>query len=103
MDVNTMTELISTLGFPVFCVIALGYFSFYMVKKTNEQNAENMEKVQGRCQEREDKLYEEIKENREVNAKAIETISKYAEKLDVIQHDVSDIKTDITIITEKIG
>ena len=103
MEIATVTELISSFGFPVACVIALGWFAFYMVKKTTEDSSKNMEAVQQRCQAREDKLYEEIKENREVNAKAIETISKYAEKLDVIQHDVNDIKTDITIITEKLS
>ena len=62
-----------------------------------------MEKVQARCAEREEKLYEEIARNREVNASAIETISKYAEKLEVIQNDVSEIKTDIIKIAEKIN
>ena len=51
----------------------------------------------------EDKLYIEIKENREINVKAIETIAKYSEKLDVIQNDVNEIKTDITIITERLN
>ena len=60
-----------------------------------------MEKVQARCKEREEKLYEEIKENRAVNAKAIETIAHYADKLDNIQNDVSEIKTDITILMSK--
>lgn len=103
MDIAAITDLISNFGFPIACVIVLGLFAFYMVKKTNEDNAKNMEQVQVRCKEREDKLYNEIKENRQVNAKAIETIAKYAEKLDIIQHDVNDIKTDITIIAERLG
>ena len=101
MNADNLTELITTLGFPVVCVIALGYFAFYMVNKVMEENAKNMEKVQATCKEREDKLYQEIKENREVNAKAIETIAHYAEKLDTIQADISDIKTDITVIMNK--
>ena len=99
MEMANITELISSFGFPIACVIALGWFAFYMVKKITE----DMEQMRARCDAREEKLYEEIKENREVNARAIETISKYAEKLDAIQHDVNDIKTDITILTEKIG
>ena len=43
------------------------------------------------------------KENREVNAKAIKTIAKYSEKLGSIQSDINEIKTDITIINEKIS
>ena len=60
-----------------------------------------MEQVQARWKEREEKLYEEIKENRAVNAKAIETIAHYADKLETIQNDVSEIKTDITILMSK--
>ena len=73
-------------------------FIFYIYKQTTKEYAENMEKVQARGKEREDKLYNELALCREVNGKAIETIAHYAEKLDVIQKDISDIKTDITII-----
>lgn len=101
MDITTMSDLVSTVGFPIVCVFGLAWFALHMVNRMSEQNEKNMEKVQARCQEREDKLYEEIKENREVNAKAIETIAQYAEKLDTIQTDIKDIKTDITIIMAK--
>ncbi|MBQ9913525.1 MAG: hypothetical protein IJO73_04785 [Clostridia bacterium] len=85
MEILTaLIELIPTLGFPIVCVIALGAFVFHIYKQTTKENAANMEKVQARCKEREEKLYEEIKENREVNAQAIATIAHYAEKLEVI-------------------
>lgn len=95
MDIAAIMEFITTLGFPVACVVAMGFFIFHIYKQTTKENAENMEKVQARCKEREEKLYEEIKENREVNAKAVETIAHYANKLDVIQQDINDIKTVI--------
>lgn len=95
---ETWVEIISTLGFPIACVVAMGAFIFYIYKQTTKENAENMEKVQARCKEREDKLYAELALSREVNGQAIATIAKYAEKLDVIQKDISEIKTDITII-----
>ena len=101
MDISAITNIISNLGFPIACVFALAWFGWYMVKHTNEINAKNMEQVQSRCKEREEKLYQEIKENREVNAKAIETIAHYAEKLDTIQEDVKEIKSDITVIMTK--
>lgn len=104
MEFLTMLiELLPTVGFPIVCVIALGAFVFYIYKQTTKENAENMEKVQARCKEREEILFEEIKENREVNAQAIATIARYAEKLEVIQADVNEIKTDITIITERLN
>lgn len=91
-------NVISTLGFPIACVIALAAFIFHIYKQTTKENAANMEKVQARCKEREEKLYAELAKSQEVNSKAIATIAHYAEKLDVIQKDISDIKTDITII-----
>lgn len=105
MDLKSIETIITNYGFPVLCVIGLAWFALYMVKQAHAANAQqqaraaaDMEQVQKRCKEREDKLYEEIKQNREINAKAIETIAHYAEKLDNIQEDVRDIKTDITII-----
>ena len=91
-------EMISTLGFPIACVVAMGAFIFYIYKQTTKENADNMEKVQARCKEREDKLYDELAKCREVNSKAIETIAQYATKIDDIQKDVSEIKTDVAII-----
>jgi septal ring factor EnvC (AmiA/AmiB activator) len=103
-DVN-WTEIISTLGFPIAVSIAMAVFIFkiYNDMKTDkevarQENKANMEAVQARCKEREEKLYEEIKQNREVNAQAITTIAHYAEKFDVIQQDIHDIKNDISII-----
>lgn len=85
MEILTaLVELIPTLGFPIVCVIAMGAFIFYIYKQTTKENAANMEKVQARCKEREDKLNEIIKENQKINAEAIATIAHYAEKLDVI-------------------
>ena len=95
---ETWIEIISSQGFPIACAVAMAAFIFYIYKQTTQENAANMEKVQARCKEREDKLYNELAECRKVNSKAIETIAHYAGKIDVIQQDISDIKTDITII-----
>lgn len=94
-------ELIPTVGFPIVCVIAMAIFIFIIYRNTTKENAANMEKVQARCKEREDKLYEEIKENREVNAQAIATIAHYAAKLDIIQSDISEIKTELITLSAK--
>ena len=98
-------SVISTLGFPIACVLAMGIFIYKIYqdmkveKETfREESKANMEQVQARCKEREDKLYTELAKSQEVNREAIETIAKYAEKLDAIQKDIGEIKTDITII-----
>lgn len=83
MDVATIVELITNLGFPMACVIAMGAFILKIYKKSED---------------REDKLMFEIEENRKINADAIATIGKYAGSIDEIKHDISEIKTDINII-----
>ena len=101
MDVAAITSLISTVGFPIAAAVAMAWFIYQVFKKTTEQQDKNMEKVQARCKEREEKLYVEIEKNRQINEKAIETIAHYAEKLDTIQSDINEIKTDITVIMAK--
>lgn len=80
-------ELIPTVGFPIACVIALGIFVF---------------KIYKRSEIREDQLMIELTETRKVNAQAIETITKYADSLETMKNDISEIKTDMTILTSKI-
>lgn len=82
-----LVELIPTVGFPIVCVIAMGFF-IWKIYKASEN--------------REGKLMEELTENRLINEKAIETIAKYAESLETIKTDINEIKTDITVITTKI-
>lgn len=101
MNIESISALVSNVGFPIACAIAMGWFIYQVFKKTTEESARNMEKVQDRCKEREEKLYKEIAENREINRKAIETIAKYSEKLETIQSDINEIKTDITVIMAK--
>jgi chromosome segregation ATPase len=101
MDFQGLASLITTVGFPIVCVIGLAIFIAYMIKHQIELNEQNMEKVQARCKEREERLYSELDKSHAVNEKAIETIAHYAEKLDSIQSDIKDIKTDITVIMTK--
>ena len=86
MELGMIKELITSLGLPIALVIAMGYFIFHIYNQSVI---------------RENELMAEIKANREVNAKAIDTIAHYSEKLDTIQHDINEIKTDITILTAK--
>lgn len=81
MDATIWTELISTVGFPIALVIAMGFFIWTIYKQSVA---------------REEKLMTEIAENRMVNEKAIETLAVYAERLGVIENDVREIKEIIT-------
>ena len=86
MDITIITELIATLGFPIALVLAMGIFIY---------------KIYNQSVKREESLMEEIRVNRETNAKAIETIAQYSQTLDAIKVDINDIKTDIAILTSK--
>lgn len=80
MDLTIFTELITSVGLPIALVIAMGWFIFKLYKDSVK---------------REEKLTEEIAENRAINAKAIETIAFYAERLETIETDVREIKSDL--------
>lgn len=85
MEMATIVELISTLGFPIACVLALGFFVWKIYKQSVE---------------REKTLMNEIAENRAVNAKAIETIALYAERLTHIEGNIEEIKADVSTIKD---
>ena len=82
MDIGLIVELIGTIGFPIVCVLALGIF----VYKLWQQSVT-----------REEKLMEEITENRVVNTKFAEIIAGYDVTLTEIKADVKDIKDTLQI------
>lgn len=81
MDLGVMTELITTVGFPITLVIAMGFFIW---------------KIYQQSVTREDKLMHELAENRAINKNAIETLALYNERLTNIESDVRDIKDIVT-------
>ena len=87
MDFAIWVELISTLGFPIVMVGAMGF----LIWKLYQQSVQ-----------REATLMNEIQENRKVNEKAIETISLYAERLTHIEGNIIEIKGDIAEIKQNI-
>ena len=72
-----IVELISTVGFPIVLVIALGWFIY---------------KIYNQSVERENKLFTELTENRAINSKFAEIIAQYEIELGEIKTDVKDIK-----------
>lgn len=87
MDLKTLESLILSVGFPIVCVLAMGYFIWQLYKQSVE---------------RENKLTAQVEASQTVNAKAIDTIAKYAEKFDSIQQDVKDIKSDVIAIKAQV-
>ncbi len=98
---GAIAELIPTIGFPIVCVILLGWFIYKIYNDTTKHNAANMQAVQERCKEREEKLYSQLEKQNEINGMFANIIAQYDIKLTEIQEDISEIKTDINILTNK--
>ena len=91
MDANTISQLITTLGFPIVLVGVLVWFIWRIYNDSKEQN-----------ETREEKLYEVIssaqvqnKELSETNAKFVGVLETYKSDLEEIKHDVTDIKSHL--------
>jgi F0F1-type ATP synthase membrane subunit b/b' len=82
MEAATLIELIPTLGFPIICCIALGWFIWHIYKASEK---------------REEKLMTEITENRLINKQFAEIIGQYEITLGEIKSDVKDIKDTLHI------
>ena len=85
MTIAVFIEMLTTVGFPIVCVIALGWFVWHIYKQSVV---------------REEKLLGEITENRLINQKFAEIIAGYDITLSEIKTDVKDIKETLHISTE---
>ena len=83
MELPVILELVGTLGFPIAAVFVMAWF-IYRIYKASEK--------------REEELRSELKENREINGKFAEIISRYSVEITEIKTDIKDIKNDIIII-----
>ena len=81
MNLDTVNTFITTLGFPIALVVAMGWFIYMLWKQSAK---------------RETKLYEELAECRNVNKMAIETLALFTERLGVIEVDVKEIKDKVS-------
>lgn len=84
MDANMMIETISTVGFPIACVIGLAIFMFQNFKGIMERNVK-----------REDKLYETLDANQTQLNNLISTNAKYLEVLEELKTDLKELKDDV--------
>ena len=91
MDVGTIQTLISTLGFPIVCVIALGFFIWKIWNKAEARN-----------EKREEKLYEVIAKAQAQNEQLSETNAQFVAVLSTYKSDLESIKNDVTEIKERI-
>lgn len=87
MDLNIIQTAISTLGFPIVMVIALGWFIWKIWTKSQEQN-----------DVRESKLYEVISNAQAQNEALSKTNSEFVAVLNAYKSDLETIKSDVAEI-----
>lgn len=99
MDLNVISEAISTLGFPI---IMVGAFGWYIQKKDKEKAIVDAE-IRERNNKERDILIASIEKNRLVNEKLLEAnkeltesnrllINEFSIKINSIEHNVAEIK-----------
>ena len=84
MGIEEITSAITTLGFPIICVIACGYFINNMIKAQREEN-----------QNREEKYIETINKFSTVLEKVNENLINNNKRLEYIENKLDEICVDI--------
>lgn len=91
MEIATIETLIANNGFPIACVLALGWFVFKFYTDSTKQSIQ-----------RENELMTFIKEEQvqmqslvATNAEFVEVLNCYKSDIEKIKHDVSDIKVEL--------
>ena len=84
MSIEEITSAITTLGFPIICVIACAYFINKMIEAQREEN-----------QKREDKYIETINNFTIVMDKVNENLINNNKRLEYIENKLDEICVDI--------
>ena len=83
MGIEEITSAITTLGFPIICVIACGYFINNMIKSQREEN-----------QNREERYIETINKFSTVLEKVNENLINNNKRLEYIENKLDEICLD---------
>lgn len=89
MDVNTIQTLITSVGFPIVCVLALAWFIYKAFEKFTAQS-----------EKREEKLYTVLAQAQETNERLSKTNSEFVTVLNTYKSDLEEIKSDVSEIKE---
>ena len=91
METDTVATLISNVGFPIFCVLALGFFvykAYIRISDENRQREEKLYTMLGKNQEQLDRL-------EDVNSQFVEVLNAFKSDNQVIKKDIEDIKETV--------
>ena len=85
MGVEEISSIITTLGFPIVCVIACAYFINYIIKAEREEN-----------QKREEKYIETINKFSIVLEKVNDNLSAMNKRLEYFENKLNEVTCTIT-------
>ena len=84
-------EVLQSVGFPIFCVLALGYFVYSSYQKMITDK-----------KEREDKLYTMLTSAQATISSAVENNVKLAAQIEIMQKNVEKLAEDIEDIKDSV-
>ena len=87
VSANDAVDIIDNVGFPIFCVIALGALVWLGFKHITQNNSN-----------REAKLYEMLGETRKELDEAININAQFVSVLNDLKNDISELQNDIAKI-----
>ena len=85
MGVEEITSIITTLGFPIVCVIACAYFINYIIKAEREEN-----------QKREEKYIDTINKFSVVLEKVNDNLSAINKRLEYFENKLDEVCCETT-------
>ena len=91
MDVNTIQNLITSVGFPIVVCLALGWFIYTIFVR-----------ITANAEKREEKLYSFIAEAQATNEKLLQTNAEFVGVLDAYKTDLVSIKNDVAEIKQNL-
>lgn len=85
MDLQTIVDLISSLGFPIVAVIALGFFVYKISLLYRNDYNNRIQEIESSAEKRENKFYELLSESNEVLERFNDTLIRIDAKLESIE------------------
>lgn len=91
VDITTIQQLITNVGFPIVCVLGLAWFVYTAFTKIMAQSTA-----------REEKLYSIVSDAQKTNETLLKTNADFVEVLNTYKTDLDVIKADVTEIKENL-
>lgn len=91
MEVDAVSNIITTVGFPIFCVLALGWFIYKAYLNLSQANKEREEKLYTTL----GKTQEQLDNAQETNAKFVAVLEDFSKDMQLIKSDVAQVKNEI--------